>query len=319
MKTPTGTDVKRCVDLLQKGQVVALPTETVYGLAANGLDESAVKKIFEAKQRPLSNPLILHFLHAEAILPYVTDFPKELQHLAQQFWPGPLTLLLPKSILVPEVITAGNVKVAVRVPSHPLFREVLSQLDFPLAAPSANLYGTISPTEAAHVSEQMQQRIPYVLDGGSCNHGLESTIIGLEKDAIIVYRLGSIPIEAIVDATKLPVFVKNHSGAQPLTSGMVKYHYSPDTPFYFFDIHVTPEKNAGFIFFNKTRAAFPIENQFILSETSNMEEAAQKLYAAMHAMDQKGFSQLFIERFPEAGLGKTINDRLNRATAKYEK
>lgn len=319
MPTPTGTDIQHAVRLLKAGEVVALPTETVYGLAANGLSETAVKRIFEAKQRPMSNPLILHFLNQEAVLPYVTEFPQALMELSQQFWPGPLTLLLPKSALVPDIITAGNTKVAVRVPSHPLFREVLKNLDFPLAAPSANLYGTISPTEAHHVSQQMHERIPYVLDGGACAHGLESTIIGLENDCIIVYRLGSIPIETLADATNLPVFVKNQSGAQPLTSGMVKYHYSPDTPFSFFDASEKPHSTAGFIFFKDAKTEFPIENQLILSTDGNLEEAARKLYAAMHDMDQKGFSHLFIERFPESGLGKTINDRLNRATAKYEK
>jgi len=179
--TLIGTEFKKAIELLKNGELVAIPTETVYGLAANGTNERAIIKIYEAKGRPKTNPLILHFPNSEAILPYVLDFPEELKKLADVFWPGPLTLLLKKSELVPDIITAGQDRVAVRVPAHSVTLELLNNLSFPLAAPSANSYGKISPTKTEHVFNQLNGKIPYILEGGQCNKGLESTIVGMEK------------------------------------------------------------------------------------------------------------------------------------------
>ena len=179
MKTIIGTAIQEAIHLLKSGELVAIPTETVYGLAANACNISAVNKIYLAKNRPNSNPLILHFASSEKIHPYVLDFPQELLNLANKFWPGPLTILLRKSELVPNEITANQELVAVRIPNHPLLNAILIELDFPLAAPSANLYGMVSPTKAEHVMQDLNSKIPYILDGGSCENGLESTIIGL--------------------------------------------------------------------------------------------------------------------------------------------
>ena len=184
-------------EYLKAGELVAVPTETVYGLAANGLNPSAVKKIFEAKSRPFNNPLILHFANQEQIDPFILNFPPILKQLTEVFWPGPLTVLLPKSNLVDDLITGGKTHVAIRIPSHPDFHALLQQLDFPLAAPSANLYGRVSPTNAEHVYNQLKGKIPLILDGGPCEKGIESTIIGMENEQVIVYRLGSISIEEI--------------------------------------------------------------------------------------------------------------------------
>jgi len=321
METIVGNDCNQARILLENGEVVSIPTETVYGLAANGLNETAVLKIFEAKGRPLSNPLILHFKSKEAIKPYVLDFPPILEKLADYFWPGPLTLLLVKSSLVPEIITAGLDRVGVRVPAQPLVKELLQSLNFPLAAPSANLYGMISPTQASHVYKQLQGKIPYVLDGGACENGIESTIVGLENEQVIVYRLGGISLEQIANIIGYMPQLKNHSESQPLTSGMVKHHYAPNTPFAFLkqDFVFEENKNDGFILFKDNHQEIPITQKYILSETGDLNEAAQKLYAAMHFMDQKLFSKLYIERFEEIGLGISMNDRLNRATKKFEK
>lgn len=321
MKTIVGTDIKEAISLLNAGETVAVPTETVYGLAANGLSEIAIRKIFEAKGRPLSNPLILHFANEEAILPFVSDFPEELKKLAAKFWPGPLTFLLPKTDLVPEAITAGQVKVAVRVPNHPILRELLSQIDFPLAAPSANSYGMISPTQATHVYKQLQGKIPYILDGGSSANGLESTIVGMEDEKVIVYRLGSISIEDLAAILGYQPTLNNQSDDKPLTSGMVKHHYAPTTPFSFIEEKITynPADNFGYIFLKDANVEIPSTHKYILSETGNLEEAAKNLYAAMHEMDQRGFTKLFVERFSNDGLGLSMNDRLNRATMKFEK
>jgi L-threonylcarbamoyladenylate synthase len=321
METIIGTDLSHAVALLKAGQVVAIPTETVYGLAANGLDESAILKIFEAKGRPLSNPLILHFESHDSIRPYITDFPKELEMLAAVFWPGPLTILLPKSKLVPELITAGLNRVGVRVSAHLKLKELLENLPFPLAAPSANLYGLISPTKSTHVHKQLNGKIPYILEGGDCQNGIESTIVGIEEEKVVVYRLGGISVESIATNLGYKPIIKNQEENQPVTSGMVKYHYAPITEFAYLnsDFVFSPHLNDGFILLKDSFPEIPSEQKFILSESGDINEAAKKMYDAMHQMDQKGFSKLYIEKFENVGLGLSLNDRLNRATKKFEK
>jgi L-threonylcarbamoyladenylate synthase len=320
MKTTVGNDCNQARILLENGEVVAIPTETVYGLAANGTDTAAILKIFEAKGRPLNNPLILHFSSKAAISPYILDFPVILEKLATHFWPGPLTLLLTKSSLVPEIITAGLNRVGVRVPSQYLVQELLNSLSFPLAAPSANLYGLISPTQATHVQKQLQGKIPYILDGGACENGIESTIVGLENEQVIIYRLGGISMEQIAGVVGYMPQLKNHSVNQPLTSGMVTHHYAPNTSFAYLEkgFIFQVNNNDGFILLMDNRPEIPISQKYILSKDGDLKEAAQNLYTAMHYMDQKEYTKLYIERFEENGLGMSMNDRLNRATKKFE-
>jgi L-threonylcarbamoyladenylate synthase len=318
VKTSIGQDIQQVISLLKKGEVVGIPTETVYGLAADSTNEDAVLKIFEAKGRPTSNPLILHFPSIEAIDPYVSDFPKELLALARVFCPGPITFILPKSSLVPSLITAGQETVAVRIPNHPLTLSLLNQLDVPLAAPSANRYGGISPTKADHVFKQLNERIPYILDGGACQTGLESTIVGMHDQKVIVYRLGGISIERLEQELAYVPEVKNelHHGVR--TSGMVKYHYATETPLYFLsDDKQRFTANEGRILFQQNERNIT-DSDFCLSASGDMDEAAKNLYAALHDMDSRGFDRLFIEPFPNVGLGKTMNDRLKRATAKFQ-
>ena len=320
VKTEIGQDIQQAISLLKKGQTVAIPTETVYGLAADATNEDAVLKIFESKGRPTSNPLILHFANIESIYPYVSQFPETLLALARQFSPGPITFILPKSSLVPALITAGQDTVAVRVPAHKMTLDLLRSIDFPIAAPSANRYGGISPTTAAHVQMQLDGRIPYILDGGACQTGLESTIVGLANEKVIVYRLGGISIEALSESLGYVPEIKNelHHGVR--TSGMVKYHYATETPLYFMETEQQAYTDSdGFILFSKKNHPTKSEQHFYLSEEGNMNEAAKNLYAALHDMDQKGFKRIFIEAFPSDGLGKTMNDRLKRATAKFSK
>jgi L-threonylcarbamoyladenylate synthase len=229
--------------------------------------------------------------------------------------------LLAKSSLVPGIITAGLDRVGVRVPAQPLVKELLQSLNFPLAAPSANLYGMISPTQASHVYKQLQGRIPYILDGGACENGIESTIVGIENEQVIVYRLGGVSSEQLASVIGYVPQLKNHSESQPLTSGMVKHHYAPNTPFAYLkqDFVFEENKNDGFILLKDNRPEIPIGQKCILSDSGDLNEAAQNLYAAMHLMDQKNYSILFIERFEEIGIGISMNDRLNRATKKFEK
>jgi len=312
-------DCSLACEILKKGEVVAVPTETVYGLAANGLNPAAVKKIFEAKARPFNNPLILHFANEQQIEPYILDFPAKLKQLTAIFWPGPLTVLLPKSNLVDELITGGKSHVAIRIPSHPDFLDLLQQVDFPLAAPSANLYGRVSPTNAEHVYKQLKGKIPMILDGGPCEKGIESTIIGMENEHVCIYRLGSISIEEIaLHLGEIPQ-IKNEATENGIASGMVKYHYSPSTPLYFYEKASTQiEQQNGYIFFNEYPNNTKTENAIILSESGELLEAARKLYSVLHQFDERGFQQIFIEKFPEQGLGATLNDRLNRATEKFK-
>ena len=319
MKTIIGTTIQEAIHLLKSGELVAIPTETVYGLAANGCNTAAVKKIYEAKNRPNSNPLILHFASIEKINPYVLDFPQELLNLANKFWPGPLTILLKKSELVPNEITANQELVAVRVPNHPLLNAILRELDFPLAAPSANLYGMVSPTKAEHVLQDLNGKIPYILDGGSCENGLESTIISLHEMKVVVYRLGSISLEDLTAELSYTPELKNTSEKQVITSGMVEHHYAPKTPFFFFDETIIDysEKNNGFIFFKDQYSIIEDSNKIILSKSGDLKEAAANLYDAIIEMDKREFTALFIERLPDFGLGKTMNDRLNRSTLKF--
>ena len=319
MKTIIGTTIQEAIHLLKSGELVAIPTETVYGLAANGCNTAAVKKIYEAKNRPNSNPLILHFASSEKINPYVLDFPQELLNLANKFWPGPLTILLKKSELVPNEITANQELVAVRVPNHPLLNAILRELDFPLAAPSANLYGMVSPTKAEHVMQDLNGKIPYILDGGSCENGLESTIIGLHEKKVVVYRLGSISLEDLTAELSYTPELKNTNEKQVITSGMVEHHYAPKTPFFFFDETSIDysEKNNGFIFFKDQYSIIEDSNKMILSKSGDLKEAAANLYDAIIEMDKREFTALFIERLPDFGLGKTMNDRLNRSTLKF--
>jgi len=304
-------------ECLKAGELVAVPTETVYGLAANGTDAVAIRKIFEAKERPLNNPLILHFANEEQILPFILDFPPILKELSKIFWPGPLTLLLPKSTRVDNTITGDRSQLAVRIPSHPILLELLRSLPFPLAAPSANLYGRISPTSAAHVYHQLKGRIPMILDGGPCEKGIESTIIGMDDEQVIVYRLGSISVEELsLHLDELPL-IKNEASEHGITSGMVKHHYAPKTPLFFFTDERDIDERNGYIFYKKNPFNCPIKDSIILSESGDINEAARKLYSVLNNFDEKGLDKIIIERFPNEGLGMTLNDRLNRATAKF--
>ncbi|MFZ4635519.1 MAG: L-threonylcarbamoyladenylate synthase, partial [Saprospiraceae bacterium] len=190
MDTKIGSDLSRAVHLLNDGYLVGIPTETVYGLAGNALNPAAVASIFEAKNRPSFDPLIVHISDATELTRYALTLPEAARRLASLFWPGPLTLLLPRRAVIPDLVTSGLDRVALRVPAHEMALQLLQALDFPLAAPSANPFGYVSPTTAQHVVDQLGGRIPYVLDGGACAVGLESTIVGFEADGVVVYRLG---------------------------------------------------------------------------------------------------------------------------------
>lgn len=317
MITKITRDVIEAANALRANQVIAIPTETVYGLAANGLCLPAISEIFRVKKRPTSNPLILHFAQLEDATPYIQEFNQELKHLYDLFSPGPITFLVPKTEKVPVEITSGSELVAVRFPSHPIFSALLHELDFPVAAPSANKYGSVSPTRAEEVITQLNHEIPLILDGGSCQYGLESTIVGMEGDRVIVYRLGSIDLDELSTALGYIPALKNQAEHTPLAPGMVKYHYATQTPLHYVRHDLRPEENIGYIFIQGIPEGFPRAQCLVLSITGDLKEVARNLYHALISMDEREFKSIYIEKPRPEGLGLTILDRLERATAKF--
>lgn len=297
---------------------MAIPTETVYGLAANALDPAAVVKIFEIKNRPAFDPLIVHVPGVEAVEQYAEEMPAPLRALAERFWPGPLTLLLPKRELIPDLVTSGLPRVALRAPAHPLAQALLRQLPFPLAAPSANPFGYISPTTARHVHDQLQGKIPYILDGGPCRIGLESTITGIEDGQVTVYRVGGLAIEAIEEVAG-PVRIMLNQSSNPAAPGMLKSHYAPRKLLILGDIaenmHHYSYKKVGILAFREKRPLPAGAIEIVLSETGDLAEAAQNLFGALRMLDQSAAEAILAETVPEEGLGRAINDRLRRAAA----
>lgn len=318
-ETHIGKDLEVAADLLARGQLVAIPTETVYGLAGNALNADAVRSIFAAKGRPQSNPLIVHTHSIAAIEDFVLDLPPLALQLLEAFSPGPLTLLLPKKKGISDAVTAGSPLTAVRIPNHPLTLELLRRLDFPLVAPSANRFMSISPTTAEHVLQQLDGRIPYILDGGPCSTGIESTVIGFEQDAIRIYRQGAITEEMLQSFA--PVIAASSPGTDALlhSPGMLSHHYAPRTPLIWTsDVQYVasgfPVEKTGLLLFSDKLPGFPEYNQIVLSPSGNLEEAARGLYEALYQLDAKKLDVIIAQPMPDEGLGRAINDRLRRAS-----
>ena len=313
-------DIKKARVELESGGIIALPTETVYGLAGNALNKQAVEKIFSTKKRPRYNPLIVHIKSAASLPEVAREIPEKARQLADVFWPGPLTLVLKKHARIPDAVTSGKDTVAVRVPDHPLTLELLGKLDFPLAAPSANPFGSISPTTAAHVERYFGEQLKVILDGGDCRKGIESTIVGFENGKPIVYRLGSLSIEAIQEAVgNVSIQSKNEDQA-PQAPGMLLRHYAPTTETLLTEdvnreVREQSGKKIGLLLF-RDRNKLEVAHQEVLSPSGDLDEAAKNLYAAMHRLDGLGLDLIIAERLPDKNLGKTINDKLERATHK---
>jgi L-threonylcarbamoyladenylate synthase len=308
------------LEALKQNEVIAIPTETVYGLAGNAFNEEAIKKIYSLKNRPYHNPLIVHIKSADYMSRIVTNVPAKAKQLAIHFWPGPLTLVLKKQPLIPNIVTAGKDTVAIRVPNHPLTLELLNKLDFPLAAPSANPFGSISPTTAQHVENYFKHTLKLILDGGNCERGIESTIIGFKNDEPILYRLGSLSIEQI-ELVIGPIQIKTKNEKSPEAPGMLSKHYAPKTPTYLTNNVVElcktfAGKKIGVLLFKNKIFNANISHQEILSPSGNLNEAAARLYASMHTLDQKKLDVIIAEKLPDRDLGKSLNDRLERASKK---
>ncbi|WP_027077204.1 L-threonylcarbamoyladenylate synthase [Maribacter antarcticus] len=318
MQNVITTDINYCQQLLKENKLVAIPTETVYGLAANAFNEKAVKQIFEMKGRPLFNPLILHIHDIAQLQQLAIAIPDKAMQLAKAFWPGALTLILAKNDFVPNSITGGKQTVGVRMPNHPVTIELLQGLDFPLAAPSANPFTRVSPTSAEHVAYYFGNRIPAILDGGPCKVGLESTIVGFDGEHPVVYRKGGISIEDI-EAVVGKVTLVTENETTPQAPGMLLKHYSPNTQLVVSNtildtIREHQHLKLGVLSFKNE---FTHENVTVktLSKQGDLEEAAKNLFAALYELDELNLDLIIAEKFPNTGLGASINDRLRRAVS----
>lgn len=315
-----GNDISVAAKLLSEGETVGIPTETVYGLAANALNEESVLRIFEVKNRPHFDPLIVHVRSIEDMEQFVVSIPDKLRLLARSCMPGPLTLLLEKKEIIPDLVTSGSSRVALRIPAHPMTIELLNALDFPLAAPSANPFGYISPTTAKHVDNQLGDKIPYILDGGPCQVGLESTIAGMEEDRVVIYRKGGLEVEKMEQLLGEKVLVKPHSSSKPDAPGMLTLHYAPRKKMILagegFDWTIPGlEKDTCFLRFTKYVQGVSENRQKILAPSGDMHEAARHLFRYMRELDDMPCRVIYAEKLPSRGLGIAINDRLTRAAA----
>jgi L-threonylcarbamoyladenylate synthase len=310
-----GKDIHEAKAVLEQGGLVAMPTETVYGLAGNALNIEAVTRIFTVKGRPHFDPLIVHVPDLESVGSYVEEIPDSARKLADKFWPGPLTLLFQKRNIIPDLVTSGLPTVGIRCPDHDLTRGLLRILSFPLAAPSANPFGYVSPTTAKHVDDQLGAKISYILDGGPCRVGIESTIVGFEEDGPVVYRLGGLGLEQI-EAVIGKVQVQAFSTSNPKAPGQLKSHYAPGKKVIIGKIEELlqryPAHCSGILTFQKD---FNSPYQYILSPQGKTEEAAQHLFKALRAFEEMPVEVILAEYVPEEGLGRAINDRLRRAAA----
>jgi len=304
-------------DALDRDEIIGLPTETVYGLAGNIYCDKALEKIFTLKKRPFYNPLIVHIKSIDDVFKIAKNIPEKAIQLANSFWPGPLTLILNKQSHISPIITADKPTVAVRVPNHPVALELLRSIDYPIAAPSANPFGSISPTTSQHVQDYFGEELSVILEGGSCLNGIESTIIGFENDSPIAYRLGAISMEEI-ESIVGKVAINNYSESQPTAPGMVSKHYSPKTTLILSenllnDVEKYNKMRIGVISLYQDMNHPSIISAEKLSPTKNLYEAASKLYAAMHRLDKLELEIIIAEVLPNNSVGKSINDRLRRA------
>ena len=317
--------VRRVVGLLRAGEVVALPTETVYGLAANALDARAIEKIFKIKGRPAHNPIIAHVADINMAKQCVAHWPQLADRLANSFWPGPLTLVLPRAKHIPDILTAGGSTVGVRWPSHPFIQAVIRHCGFPLAAPSANLSNQVSPTNAAHVQSQLGNRIPLIVDGGQCQVGLESTVLDLSETPPRLLRPGMIHRQALV--ATIGELRAGHADRQgPLKSpGLLQKHYAPRAK-----LILCSWTNQGQLQGWIERTGLSPTKTQVIAHTNipsthglggvsviphDSEAFARAIYAQLHECDKAGAQLIVVEALPETDEWRAISDRLKRAAA----
>jgi len=309
-------DIDIAAGYIREGRLVAFPTETVYGLGANALNPLAVAKIFELKERPSFDPLIVHIASVDDLDKLTVNKDSRVLQLAEKFWPGPLTIVLPKSDIVPDIVTSGLDTVGIRMPNNPIALELIRKAGCPIAAPSANKFGRVSPTTAQHVKKQLPN-VDYILDGGKTQVGIESTIITLNEKGFEILRHG------VITREDLESVVPFHSGRDTSDSivapGMLKSHYSPNKPLYFLgDVHLNDmqRSNAGLLSFNTTDTE-GYKMVIPLSTSGNLREYAVNLFAAIHKMEESDVEYIVAEPVEEHGIGLAIMDRLRKAAFRY--
>ena len=303
------SNIKKAKNFLNKNHCIGVPTETVYGLAANAYSDSAIKKIFTLKKRPKNNPLIVHYLDIDSLKKdcVIND---NFIKLYKKFSPGPITyiLKLKKNSRISKIVTNKEKNLAVRFPSHKIFKKLLKQLKYPLAAPSANITSQVSAVKATDVKEEFGNKIKYILDGGKCSIGIESTIISLVGKPTIL-RLGGLDISKIKKILKIKINI-NINPKNKIAPGQSRLHYSPGIPL---KMNITkPDKDSAFILIKKRKNKS--NNYFYLSTKKNLDEAAQNLYSCLRKIKNSGYKSIAVEKIPNQGLGKAINDRLIRAS-----
>lgn len=309
--------IRHAAEIIKEGGIVAFPTETVYGLGANAFNSLAVARVFEVKGRPSFDPLIIHVAHPEELEKLVKEIPSPAQKLIARVWPGPLTVVLLKKEEVPDIVTAGLPSVAVRMPRHPMTLDLIDQAGCPIVGPSANLFGYLSPTTAEHVRSQLGDEIDFILDGGPCEVGVESTILSFFEEGPRLLRPGGVPLEE-VESVIGKIDVTPVEQERPLAPGMLPRHYAPRTPIVIDrrdkTLSTYRDKKIGLLAFQGPTTSFPFRQIEVLSMKGDMKEAAANLFAAIRRLDSLNLDLIIAEAIPEVGLGRAIMDRLRRAS-----
>ncbi len=302
--------------IIKKGGIVAFPTETVYGLGADAFNALAVARIFEVKRRPYFDPLIVHVARSGDVDQLVKEIPADAKKLMKEFWPGPLSIVFSKGNTIPDIVTAGLSTVAIRIPDHPIALSFIKESQRPIAAPSANPFGYLSPTTAEHVREQLGDQVDFLLNGGPCPVGLESTIVSFSEEKARLLRPGGVPLEEIESVIGKVEF--NPSDERPSAPGMLPKHYAPRTPIVIDskkkNIDLYKDKNIGLLAFQQEKSHPKFMHVEVLSKKGDLREAAANLFAAIRRLDALNLDLILVEPVPEIGLGRAIMDRLLRAS-----
>ena len=309
--------IQQAAEIIKRGGLVAFPTETVYGLGADGLNPIAIAKIFEVKKRPSFNPLIFHIADKDSLEKFSPIKNEKVDRLINKFWPGPLTLVLPKTKIVPDIVTSGNPTVAVRMPNHPIALQLIEACGTPIAAPSANKFGHLSPTEASHVAKYLGDKVDMILDGGKSSVGVESTIIQFHENEFYLLRPGGLSKEDIEkEVGKIKIGKLNPD--KPNAPGQLPFHYSPQTPLKFFNKRLlNKRKKIGALFFKENKTDFAFADVKILSAGGDLREAAANLFSHLHELEKSNLDLILVEPVEEKGLGRAIMDRLRKAANKF--
>jgi len=311
----TDSNIKRASEILNAGGVVSFPTETVYGLGADVFNAKAVAKIFEVKERPFFDPLIVHLYEKIQVEDLAKSITPMADILINHFWPGPLTIVTKKNSKVPDLVTSGLDTVALRIPNHPVALQLLKETKTPIAAPSANPFGYLSPTTAKHVDDQLGGKIDMIIDGGSCDVGVESTIINVDGEKGIILRLGGTSVEDIESV--IGTVDIGYAAGKPEAPGQLPFHYSPLTPVEILNTGEKPdftEEGVVFLLEKEIDVAFPEERCEILSKDGDKREIAANLFSALHRLDKRKAKKIVAEPIELNGLGKAIMDRLKKAS-----